>query len=287
MFDGKKETNMTVIFYAYHETEACHFNLDYFVNFGGILPEYDYIFIINGRTCTVPIPTGDNIHILYRENIGYDFGAYARGLDFFFNDSKSPFQKKKKGFDFFIFLNASVIGPITHHSKEWDWVEYFHGRFLEDPTVRLYGTSIVCLPDEDKGTRGPKVEGFFWCTDRRGLGLLIGERTIFMDHRTKESAIVNGEYGLSNCLLGKYGFNIGCIITRYQGMDWRKEINWSCNDLKHPSRKGSFYGESMNPYETIFHKWFWHHQPTVHKEIIDKHIQRKKKIEHVKSLNLK
>ena len=266
---------MGVIFYVYYETDQCCFNLDYFVNFGGILPQHDYIFIINGKTCSIKIPFGNNIHIIYNENVGYDFGGFEQGISFFFNNPKSPFRKKNKVYNFFVFMNASVIGPITHHSIQWDWVEYFRHLFIEDPSVRLYGTSIVCLPEEDEGTRGPKVEGFFWCTDLKGLDLLIKEETIFMKHPTKESAIINGEYGLSNCLLGKHGFNIGCILTRYQGIDWRNKMNWSHNECKHPSRKGTFYGESMNPYETIFHKWFWHNEPTVHKELIDKHIERK------------
>ena len=29
------------------------------------------------------------------------------------------------------------------------------------------------------------------------------------------------------------------------------------NNNKHPSRKNSFYGHSLNPYELIFHKWYW------------------------------
>jgi len=267
-------TVTAVIFYAYHETEPCRFNLDYFVNFGGILPQHEYIFIINGKTCSVDLPSSrENVHVISRENKGYDFGAFHTGLEFFFHGLDSPFRKKN--IDFFVFLNASVIGPITHNSCDWDWVHYFHHLFVEDPSVRLYGTSLVCLSEKDEGGRGPKIEGFFWCTDLLGLHLLMKESTIFDDHQSKEDVIINGEYGLSNCLLGKYGFNIGCILTRYHGIDWRKEENWTINEMKHPSRKGSFYGDSINPYETIFHKWYWHHLPTVNKEVIDHHIERK------------
>jgi len=260
---------MAIIFYAYYETKETRFNLEYFLEFGGIVDAHFYIFIINGFTDIV-FPSLANLRVLYRSNRGYDFGAYAAGIHYV-SEKFPDFDK----IQFFVFLNASVIGPITHQSKGWDWVAHFHSLFLLDPTVRLYSTSIVCLSKDDKGGAGPKVEGFFWCTDRLGLDLLRKEETIFINHPSKEMAILQGEYGLTHCLFHKHGFNIGCILTRYQGIQWRDKKYWHYNNNRHPSRHKSFYGESMNPYETIFHKWHWHDSPQpVHKDLIDLHIQR-------------
>ena len=83
IFENKKENfkskNKYVCLYAYYEK-----NDDYKKNFkffleNGILEYVDYYFIINGK-CSVNIPEKDNIKILNRENIGYDFGAWSFGL---------------------------------------------------------------------------------------------------------------------------------------------------------------------------------------------------------------
>ena len=47
------------------------------------------------------------------------------------------------------------------------------------------------------------------------------------------------------------------MLHRYQGINWRDKKNWLMNDQKHPSRHNSFYGNSINPYEVVFHKWYW------------------------------
>jgi len=44
------------------------------------------------------------------------------------------------------------------------------------------------------------------------------------------------------------------------------------NNNTHPSRVNSFYGYSLNPYDLIFHKWFWHGQPTVNFDIIQEYV---------------
>ena len=137
----------------------------------------------------------------------------------------------------------------------------------------MVGTTIVCLPHSDPGGYGPKVEGFFFMVDTIGLQLLIEEKTIFYNHPTKYSAIVNGEYGLSNCIL-KHGYSIDCMIPAYQHIDWRDSRHYHLNHNEHPSRKNSFYGQSINPYDVIFHKWFWHGNQDVQFDIIKEYVDR-------------
>ncbi len=62
------------------------------------------------------------------------------------------------------------------------------------------------------------------------------------------------------------------MLKRYQGVDWTSSLNHNMNNNKHPSRENSFYGASINPYEVIFHKWFWHGCRTVNFNIIDQYI---------------
>jgi hypothetical protein len=204
--------------------------------------------------------------------VGYDFGAHRAALD------TAPFNQH----DFFIFLNGSVIGPMIpiNHTRDWkrylqnwDWVRYFKNYFNKDPSVRLLGTTIACLPHHDKGGYGPKVEGFFWCTNSHGLQLLLQENTILCDHPDKESAILHGEYGLTNCLLNKHGYNISCLLQKYQGIDWRNRIHWNLNDCQHPSRHNSYFGQSIHPYEIVFHKWYWKDEHPVNRDFVFTHIR--------------
>ena len=46
------------------------------------------------------------------------------------------------------------------------------------------------------------------------------------------------------------------ILT--QGLDWRDDKHWSCNDNVHPSRHGTYDGITMHPFETVFVKASWH-----------------------------
>lgn len=43
-----------------------------------------------------------------------------------------------------------------------------------------------------------------------------------------------------------------------QGVDWRDDKHWGCNDNVHPSRHGTYDGITMHPFETVFVKSSWH-----------------------------
>ena len=119
-------------------------------------------------------------------------------------------MEKKKTYDFYFFMNSGVIGPILHPNfPKCHWTRIFINKINDH--VKLVGTTIVCLPHQDSGGYGPKVEGFFFMTDKLGLKLLIDEKTIFCNHPDKRSAIVNGEYGLSRCMF-KNNYTIDCKV---------------------------------------------------------------------------
>ena len=108
-------------------------------------------------------------------------------------------------------------------------------------------------------------------TDNIGLNLMKNEKNIFCDHANKTDDIINGEYGISNCIL-KHGYSIDCMLRKYQNINWRDANNYNLNCNIHPSRKNSFYGESINPYDVIFHKWFWHDLEHVNFDIIKQYV---------------
>jgi len=66
-----------VCLYAYYEkNEKYKNNLQFFIN-NGILDDIMYYIIINNFKCSVSIPNKKNIVVIYRENTGYDFGAWS------------------------------------------------------------------------------------------------------------------------------------------------------------------------------------------------------------------
>jgi hypothetical protein len=255
----------SVIIYTYFSSPSSDYNLNFFVKKElSRKDNIDYIIVINGYVYNkiIQFPNLPNLTILKRENVGYDFGGHNCALEYI--------EKKSKKYDYYFFMNSGVIGPIIpHYFTETHWTNIFIKKINE--RVKLVGTTIVCLPHTDAGGYGPKVEGFFFMVDNIGLNLLKIQQNIFCNHNDKYSAIVNGEYGLSNCIL-KNGFSIDCMLPKYQNIDWSNSDNYKLNNNLHPSRKNSFYGYSINPYDVIFHKWYWHNADTVNFDIIKQYV---------------
>jgi hypothetical protein len=57
---------------SYYERESSKPNLRYFLEHA-IVPGADYVVVVNGYQCTVPVPPG--VAVLRRDNTGGDFGA--------------------------------------------------------------------------------------------------------------------------------------------------------------------------------------------------------------------
>jgi len=255
----------SVIIYVYYKSDVADYNLKYFnekeIQFR---TNIDYIIVINGfeMNTNIILPELNNLTVIKRENIGVDFGGYNAALEFIDNN--------KKIYDYYFFINSGVFGPILpHYFNEHHWSNIFIKKIND--SVKLVGTTIVCLPSSDAGGYGPKVEGFFFMTDNIGLNLLKNQKNIFCNHPNKHSAIVNGEYGLSKCILNN-GYSLDCMLRKYQNIDWKDENNYNLNNNIHPSRNNSFYGKSINPYEVIFHKWYWKDSEKVNFNIIEQYV---------------
>ena len=255
----------SVIIYTYYNSPSSNYNLAFFLKREVVYREnIDYIFVVNGFETdkSIVFPILDNVTVIRRENVGFDFGGHARALEYI--------QSNAKVYNYYFFMNSGVIGPILpHYVKTPHWSQFFIEKI--NSNVKLVGTTIVCLPDWDDGGYGPKVEGFFFMVDKIGLDILKHQGTIFHNHLTKYSAIVSGEYGISKCILNN-GYSIDCMLRKYQGIDWRDRANYKMNNNIHPSRKNSFYSKSINPYEVIFHKWFWHGEESVNYDIVEQYV---------------
>ena len=250
------------ISYVYFKSAVSDYNLKYFIeNELKFRDNVFYSIVINGHHVTHKIPDLPNVNVIYRDNIGFDFGGYLASIN----------SVKKYLFDYFFFLNSGVIGPILQNKNE-EWYSKFTNRITDK--VKLVGTSIVCLPASDLGGLGPKVEGFFFVLDKVGLQLVIDDGTIFYNHKNKVDAILNGEYALTKCIL-KNGYTVDCMLSKYQNIDWDDSKNFYINKNKHPSRKNTYFGENINPFEVIFHKWFWHDKDYVALDIIEQYTNVK------------
>lgn len=250
------------ISYVYFKSPSSDYNFKYFIE-NEIKNRLDvfYSIVVNGHKCSHVIPNLPNVNVIYRDNIGYDFGGHKASLQ----------SINIEMYDYFFFMNSGVIGPILK-DKNKEWYSQFTNKITKK--VKLVGTTIVCLPRTDKGGFGPKVEGFFFLLDKEGLKLVLKNGKIFFNHRTKVHAILNGEYALSKCIL-KNGYTIDCMLGKYQNINWHDRKNYYMNKNKHPSRKNSYFGNSIDPFEVIFHKWFWHGQPYVSLDIIENYTNTK------------
>lgn len=265
-----------LISYVYYCSYVANYNLSYFIENEvkkNIVRKNNqkneesvkvfYVFVINGFELKVEIPANDNILVIYRSNIGFDFGGHYCALKTIHKIHKLD------TFSHFIFMNDGVIGPILppYLDKSFLWYNCFINK-LND-SCKLVSTSIVCLPETDLGGYGPKCESFFFVTDFLGLSLFLAEKTIFDYHFNKKCAVLNGEYSLSKCIF-KNNYTIDCMINLYQNIDWRNIKNHNLNYNLHPSRYQSLYGISINPLEVIFHKWYWSEEKNfINKEYID------------------
>lgn len=194
--DTRRGSN-TAILYSYFEKDQIQVeNFEFFIRLGYVphrdLPHLFFGFIINGEVCTPcrgepelsnigsdstpqhsvkqwsSRPT--NLKVLRnKENKGMDFGAWHKMLDFLI-DAAILFK-----YEVFVFLNSSTKGPFLpkyYPKLEW-WMAY---RNLLQNDVHAVGSSLVCLPKEDLGGPGPRIESWAFALTLEATQLLMKEK---------------------------------------------------------------------------------------------------------------
>ena len=174
-------------------------------------------------------------------------------------------------FTHYVFLNAGMRGPFL--PGYWPQLVHWSAAYarLITPHIKMVGSSIACLHPADKcvrfdpGCLGPKVEAFFWATDRAGLLALHAPGTVFQIHGDKRETILKGEYGASRTIMDHAdNFSIATTQLAYQSVPWRNRAYWTkgaCNNNLHPSRPGTYFGLNIHPLESLFHKTSWANCP--------------------------
>jgi lipopolysaccharide biosynthesis protein len=253
-----RHKNKDAIFYSYFEkNELYKENFIYFLKHvvKPLHKSADIYIIINGE-CSVPLPDLPNVRIIRRKNEGYDFGAYSHCIT----------HHVVNEYDYYIFINTSVRGPIP---PSVDWRTKFKKLFTKD--VGLVGVSInmsdrdhnIALSNGKKPPTNNKmqthVQSMFFILNKEVFLYLKENKKFFSDEEILNKTtdmwdiIMAKEIGMTQYVM-EGGWNINCILSKYQGHDYRTlevNINPSCD---HPYLKGSYFGKDVKPEEAIFHK---------------------------------
>lgn len=253
------ENTRTLVLFAYYESALSRENLTFFCQCGVFADaEIRYVFIINGGECSVNIPPYDNVVVLRRENVGFDFGAWAHGL--------GATASSLDTFNTFVFLNGSVTGPfLPSYIVARSWIDVFRQR-LND-RVKLVGTTINTHAEPYLKGPHPHVQSMFFVTDRIGLDLLQrgGIFTGTENDTTKEATIVNRELRTSLVIL-EAKYEIDCMLPGFQGVSYRNLLApraAACRTLSeitaNPAKSdryfaGRYWGYDIEPLDVVFFK---------------------------------
>jgi hypothetical protein len=245
----------TLVIYSYYEKNEQYIkNLEFFLK-NGLYDDIDYVFYINGRECSLDIPKQSNIRVIPRDNINYDFGAYDDAVHNLNIDDYS----------YFFFINTSVRGPFIPGTerKIIRWTDPFIKLLTGD--IKLVGTSINILTVNDKndlykdplniltnkGFNPPfsHVQSQVFLLDKEGLKYLISQHFFEQPGETDfMKFIISREVMISQLILKK-GWNITCLLPKYQGLDYRTlkaDIN-STSVHGDPYYHGAYFGASIRP----------------------------------------
>ena len=252
----------TLVIYSYYQKNDEYVkNLEFFIK-NAIYDDIDYIFCINGKECSISIPSQPNIKLLPRDNKDYDFGAYSDALETVNIDL----------YDYFFFINTSVRGPFLPEDirSNTRWTAPFIKLLTDD--VKLVGTSINIFNITDPAELNKKpislltetgynppfahVQSQVFLLGKEGLQFLISKKFFEQPPESDfDTFIILREVMLSQLIL-KNNWNINCILKKYQGVDYRnitEDINTTSVNGD-PYYIGAYFGENIKPYDVIFIK---------------------------------
>ena len=236
----------TLVIYIFADSNPEYLNnLKHFVS-QGVRPHdgADYIFVVQGGTAGIALPTlPPNAKYIEHPNECFDLGTIGWLI-------KKTTIVDVTQYRYVVWLNSSVRGPYVpayfNTYVPWHWILTRH--ITSD--LKLFGSTISCsMTDHPKyGKRQhPHVQTYVVASDVPTFHLLL-EKKVFNCHTSWQDAIYNGELAASKVVLDA-GYNIGCLMLRYQGIDFRHPDNQRCNGGHNPLHVDSYDGVSVNPLE--------------------------------------
>jgi len=169
-----------------------------------------------------------NVKMLFRDNLGYDFGGWSDAL---LKDNLY------ENYDNYIFVNSSVVGPFLKPGFKGKWTDlYING--LQD-NVKLFGSTINTIGDPLKWAH---VQSYIFSMDKTTLKYLIDCSIFSITNyaKTFNSAIYDKEVLMSRKII-ENNWNIGSLMKYYENVDF------TFNDKKPNDYNTSFLDDVMYP----------------------------------------
>lgn len=205
-------------------------------------PNIDFLIICSDPDMEFQAPSYTTI--LFRDNIGYDFGAWSDGL---------LMNNRYLEYDYFLFVNSSVIGPFIPSYVTDKWTDIYLKGLKNN--IKLFGSTINCC--DDPLTKA-HVQSYIFSMDKSTLIYLI-DCNIFTrinDINTQDDAIQNKEILMSRKIIEK-GWNIGSLFEYYKDVDFTFQTQnphhyplYFLGDIMYQKYRGSLWNE----YQLVFIK---------------------------------
>lgn len=235
----------TVVIYAFHEKDV---TVRMFEREGMVEhPDVDYVTVWNhvdrllGGAPDVKQVKKGHLHI-DRCNTSRDWGAYSEAIR----------QIDISTYKYFVLLNSTMRGPFfpSWYKKDTThWTQLFTERLNTE--IALVGSSI------NYQMSIPHVQSMLMVFDHRALNLLRKNDIIMSTNRQvpKNKLIWEHELNSSKVVLDA-GFNLDCMLTAYQGIDWREKPPQGYPNIPVGCLwgKNRYFGTDIHPYEAIFMK---------------------------------
>lgn len=225
-----------LVMYVYYESEPAVRNLQFFLEHA-LHANVDFLFIINGHNCSVPIPELPNVRVVRRDNTCFDLGASGELLK-----SDPALLKYKR----YIFTNASIRGPFL---PAWAnvfkacWTEIIWGHLSD--TVKLAGLTANCDPTYSK-----HVQSIMLATDRAGLDIIM---PALQCQASLWEAVLEGELKITD-MVREAGYEAMPIFSIRPTFGKQTNDFWNSCDFMDVFYEGRMSGSDVIPYDTIFVK---------------------------------
>jgi len=188
----------------------------------------DFVLISNNKSEIFKIPNYVKF-VLFRENIGYDFGGWSDAL---------ITNELYKNYDKFIFVNSSVIGAFLppYYKNKWTDI-YIDG--LNKNNIKLFGSTINTI---NNPLTLSHVQSYIFSMDKITLQYLIDCEIFSMKNyaKTFANAVWNKEVLMSRKII-ENGWNIGSLLKQYENVDF------TFKEKKPEDYKIKFLGDIMYP----------------------------------------
>ena len=247
-----------LLLYAYHETDQAHSNLRHYLSHGAIPPAHGrQVFVLNGPHSLTPAHFAKDDTIIERENEGFDFGAWAIGLQ------RAPHAD----YTHVVLMNASVRGPYLPSYEERPWWRVFGDQLGGAENVGLVGTSLNCWASLSE----THLQSMFLMFAYDRLNDVVGPRQLLSSKLDHTDAVYRGEIPFSRAFL-EAGYALKTQLMAFRAIDGvvtpaaarnedggvlygicRRllESNKHAGDLQYPGEYGS---TDIHPLEVVFAK---------------------------------